>query len=698
MRFADDDFFNSQVLFICDQLSGEILDVNNATLEVLGCKKKDIIGEPITRFANKVIDKNLSSNGNTSTKYEEYWQFKTKKKASYIARFSSHVISFKNKPAKFIIAHDATHEFEQKDKKTAIISKPINFSNFPLAEIVWDAEYDVLLWSKKAEELFGWTEEEVKSSPDLFSEFIHPDDLSMVRQVLSETQTDNKTDVLITHRNLTKLGRSIHCEWYNSLVFDEQGNLISMYSFVQDISYRYEVGRKLKRSMQSYLELFNSISDAIYLLDENGIILEANKGVNNVFGYSPKEVIGQHYKMLSAPGKVDQEQFLSIFKNSSAKSSLKYEGWGRRKSGELFSTEVSVNSGTYFGRKVLIIIEQDISLRKEFESDLKRREVLFSELFNASPIGIALLNNHKEIENINNGFEKIFGYQEHEIKGLELDKLITFEGDYEEAKIISEGKQAKEYIGVRRNKDGTPVDVLIYAVPIFVEGKNIALYGIYVDITDRKNAETIALASLKEKEVLLAEIHHRVKNNLAVITGLLELQSYKTTNEEARGILSESQMRVNSIALVHEKLYQSEDLSEIKIHNYIRELSASIQRAMDSTLKHVAVIFDLDDISLEIKQAIPCGLLLNEILTNSYKHAFKGRDKGKVFISFKEVGGELEFIIRDDGVGFNDEDMANKSKSLGMTLIRILGRQLNAETVITNKKGAYISYTFKKDG
>src|SRR5690554_2495255 len=131
MRFADDDFFNSQVLFICDQLSGEILDVNSATLNVLACKKKDIIGEPITRFANKITDEDYLSKGNNRTDFEEFWQFKTKKQAPYVARFSSHVISFKNKPAKFIIAHDATLEFEQKDKKASVISKPINFSNFP---------------------------------------------------------------------------------------------------------------------------------------------------------------------------------------------------------------------------------------------------------------------------------------------------------------------------------------------------------------------------------------------------------------------------------------------------------------------------------------------------------------------------------------------------------------------------------------
>lgn len=696
MRFAGDDFFNSQVLFICDQLSGEILDVNNAALKILGYNKREVIGKPISYFANKITNGKLTSKSNNGNGLEEYWQFKTNKQTSFIAQFSSHIISFKNRPAKFIIAHDVTQEFENKIDKSAIISKPINFTNFPLAEIVWAPDFSVLQWSKKAEELFGWSEEEIKYSPDIFSEFIHLEDLSMVRQQLHYAQLEKNTDILITNRNITKLGRSIHCEWYNSLEYDEYGKLILMHSFVQDISYRYEVSRKLKRSMKSYLELFNSINDAIYLLDENGIILEANKGVSNVYGYSPKEIIGQHYKILSAPGKLDQERFLSLFNGSGSKSSMKYEGWGRRKSGELFSTEVSANSGTYFGRQVLIIIEQDISLRKEFESDLKRREVLFSELFNASPIGIALLNNHKEIEMINKGFENIFGYEEQEIKGLELDRLIAFEGDYVEAKAISEDSLAKEYIGVRRHKNGKPVDVLIYSVPVFVEGKYIALYGIYVDITDRKNAEKKSLASLKEKEVLLAEIHHRVKNNLAVITGLLELQSYKTTNEEARDILSESQMRINSIALVHEKLYQSENLSEIKIHNYIRELGAIIQRTMDSSLKQIAMIFDLDDVSLEIKQAIPCGLILNEILTNSYKHAFKGRGRGKVYISFKEIGDKLEFIIKDNGVGFTEENLEKKSPTLGLTLIRTLGQQLNAETVITNNNGAFISYTFKK--
>ena len=246
------------------------------------------------------------------------------------------------------------------------------------------------------------------------------------------------------------------------------------------------------------------------------------------------------------------------------------------------------------------------------------------------------------------------------------------------------------------SKSGELKDVLIYAVPIKIENRTIAKYGIYVDITDRKHSEKRLLESLKEKEVLLAEIHHRVKNNLAVITGLLELQSYSTDNEEAQEVLVESQMRVNSIALVHETLYQNENLSEINIENYLHKLSHILDMTIRKESRPVHIHYDLEDITLAVTQAVPCGLLLNEILTNCYKHAFKGMETGKVWISFKQKDEYLEFHIRDNGVGLPSGDMLMKSKSLGMKLIKTLSRQLGAETSFYNDDGAVFEFRFKK--
>lgn len=690
-------FFESQCLFICDQISLEILDLNDVAIRQLGYPREYIIGKKITDLAKPVSGSSLDIDfEDLSKNKEDVWVFITKSSEKMMVQFTAHLINYAEQPAKFIIAHNLNGSSKEEANEQTISSK-LGITNFPLAEIEWTPNLKIIRWSKKAEELFGWTKEEAVGSDTLLIDFIYPEDLEIVRSNIEKTLSKKQVDVSITNRNVTKAGGVIHCEWYNSLLYNSKGELILIYSLVHDVTSRIEAREKLKRSMESYLDLFNSINEAIYLLNKSGEILEVNEGVKHVFGYEPEEILGKNYKILGAPGKFDPNRLNEIIEFSSEKKNSKFEGWGRKKNGEVFPTEFSVNPGNYFGQDVLIIIERDISYRKESEENLKQREELFSELFKTSPIGIALLNQHREVEMVNYGFEHIFGYSEAEIKGLELDKVIVPKKHYEEAQRFSSSFKVSQLSGKRKAKDGRLIDVLIYAVPVVVDGKIIAMYGIYVDMTERREAEEEIKKSLREKEVLLAEIHHRVKNNLAVITGLLELQSYNTENNDARMVLRNSQMRVNSIALVHEKLYQHENLSRIDMHNYIEELSSVIQNTISTEIRDIKLYLDLDPIELAITQAVPCGLLLNEILTNSYKHAFEGETKGKIWISFKEIDDELVYTIKDNGSGLSAKDIPKgKSSSLGMKLIQTLGKQLNAKTSISSEDGACFEFKFRR--
>jgi PAS domain S-box-containing protein len=320
---------------------------------------------------------------------------------------------------------------------------------------------------------------------------------------------------------------------------------------------------------------------------------------------------------------------------------------------------------------------------------------MFSNLFHSSPIGIAQLDHHHEIVNVNHSFEEIFGYSEKEVKGLELDKLIVPCDEYKDALELSNSEIAKVYTGKRRTKSGNTVDVIVCAVPVIVDERLISTYGIYVDITERKKAEEKLKSNLREKEVLLAEIHHRVKNNLAVITSILELQSMNTENVEAQNVLLDSQMRVRSIALVHELLYKSDDFSKVNIPNYLKDLARVISNSLERKSVSVEIDFNLDQVELKITQAIPCGLILNEVLTNSYKHAFTGRAEGKILVSFKNADTGMIYKITDDGIGL-PKPKENEKASLGMTLVKTLGKQLNAETTISSENGTSFEFRFSK--
>jgi PAS domain S-box-containing protein len=699
MKFnPEESFFDAQPMFVCEQATLKILDVNSAATEILGYKKRDFLKKRVIDFGEQKADKKIKDEIPIPAKNsaDRIWVFKTKEGKDLYFQLSAHLINYKGRPAKLVIAHNFSEIVEGKRDEKKLLSSQLDLNNFPLAEIEWDASLNIIRWSEKAEDLFGYTEEEAINEKRLLEKFIHEDDLDYVRDTIKETYNNGQKDVSVINRNITKSGDVIYCEWYNSLLYNSDGDVVAMYSLVHDVTDREEALDNAKRSMMSYQDLFNSISDAIYLLDKEGTIIEANEGLESTFGYKRTKVVGRHHRMLSAPGKYDEDQIKEIQEKAYEGIPGKYEGWGKKKNGEIFPTEFLVNTGNYFGEKVIIVIERDISDRKESEEALKQREGLFSKLFNSSPIGIALLNEHREVEMVNDGFEHLFGYRENELKGLELDKLIVPEKRHDEAVRLTESSKVTEVTEKRIRKDGTILDVIIYAVPVVVEKSIVGIYGIYVDITDRKKAEEQVRKSLREKEMLLAEVHHRVKNNLAVITGLLELQSYSAKDENAKRILKDSQMRVNSIAMVHEKLYQSDDFSEVDINQYFKELTDVIHRTMKRSDVNIHIELDIIPVKLPIIQAIPCGLLLNEIITNSYKHAFTGRKSGNITVSLSNPCGKLLLQIKDDGIGLPDEPRGSIHTSLGMTLIKTLSKQLNASFDYRSEDGAVFEFKFKK--
>ena len=194
--------------------------------------------------------------------------------------------------------------------------------------------------------------------------------------------------------------------------------------------------------------------------------------------------------------------------------------------------------------------------------------------------------------------------------------------------------------------------------------------------------------ALDEKEVLIKEIHHRVKNNLAVISGLLEMQSWSLENEEAQKALNESRLRVLAIAKIHENLYQNKNLGKINFENFLVELRNGIVVTLRSKDKNIEVDLDVDSNLIGLEFAIPCGLIINELLTNAFKHAFNGKQEGKVIIKFKENDESLRLMVRDNGIGIEENILEKSKSSLGITLIESLVAQLNAEFKVKNEKGA----------
>ncbi|MDR9419967.1 histidine kinase dimerization/phosphoacceptor domain -containing protein [Gracilimonas sp.] len=287
---------------------------------------------------------------------------------------------------------------------------------------------------------------------------------------------------------------------------------------------------------------------------------------------------------------------------------------------------------------------------------------------------------------VNSSAAKMMGYKIDEMVGEPLKKFYNLEDMEEQYQANNDKDYAFEFSLI--DKKGRAIPVLMSEAELLNnQGDKVGTVAVASDISDRIKAEKKIRSSLKEKEVMLAEIHHRVKNNLAVISGILQLQGLNVKNKEVEKTLKDTQLRIQSIALVHEMLYESESLAFIKYQNYINDLLQAISSMHLTDDKNIKLVADVEPISLSINQAIPCSLLVNELIVNAFKHAFNDQKEGMIEVKATNDDGRITLTVNDNGRGFNAEEFAN-SDSLGATLIKTLTKQLKGEFEILDRNDA----------
>jgi two-component sensor histidine kinase len=219
------------------------------------------------------------------------------------------------------------------------------------------------------------------------------------------------------------------------------------------------------------------------------------------------------------------------------------------------------------------------------------------------------------------------------------------------------------------------------------------------DITERKHAELLVIQSLEEKEVLLREIHHRVKNNLQLTTSLLDMTRMRTTDPTTSSILTDVMLKVQTMAQIHTRLYESKQFDRINMDSQIRDQVRALTSIYSRGDREITSVIDSGELYLPLDQAIPCALALNEILSNAFKHAFRGRRRGTVKYSAGEEDGRIRFTISDDGVGLPKGFELSKANSLGLKLVRTLvEQQLKGTLRIKGVKGTEVLVEIPRKG
>ena len=332
------------------------------------------------------------------------------------------------------------------------------------------------------------------------------------------------------------------------------------------------------------------------------------------------------------------------------------------------------------------------------ETRLRESERRFRAIFEQAAVGIMQLSPGGTFLRANKRFQDISGYSMEELRGKTF-KIVTLPEDLENdlgyARQVHAGERDTYALDKRcRRKDGSII-WLRQTVSAMrdVAGRVVYFIGVAEDITLRKQAERTISDSLKEKEVLLREIHHRVKNNLQVISSLLYLQADRVSDQESLDLFVESRNRISSMALVHEELYLSDNLSRVNIRDYLQKLVPRLVSAFCGG-RRITCSVEVQEVSLVIDQAIPFGLILNELVTNSAKHGFNGRDSGEIHVFVRCVDGSVQASVNDDGIGLPDGFDVNGTLTLGMQLIVQLARQLRGELRIGTGAGASFTLVF----
>jgi PAS domain S-box-containing protein len=348
-------------------------------------------------------------------------------------------------------------------------------------------------------------------------------------------------------------------------------------------------------------------------------------------------------------------------------------------------------------------LKSEIQYRKYVEENLFNSQKMLTSILETVPDIIYRLDEKGNINFISDAVQK-YNYKPYEFMDRPIEEFIHPE-DIEKSKWLLKtrrtGKRKTKNFEIRMfQSPQTSVypTFMLEAEGIYNEGENrtfIGTQGVFRDISLRKEAENKVKKSLQEKESLLKEVHHRVKNNMQIILSLLSIQMKDIKSEEIQNILKESQNRIMSMAIVHESIYKTDNFAEINMDNFVRTLYAQISQSYQMK-KNIKIEFDLEKLFVTLDSSVPLAIILNEVFTNIFKHAFKDHNECLVRVTMKKIEGSFALVtVEDNGSGIKKGVNINKPETMGLSLIKTLTRQLSGKLKIEdNNPGTRVALHF----
>lgn len=475
-----------------------------------------------------------------------------------------------------------------------------------------------------------------------------------------------------------------------------------------------EQARKAAGKAEQYFHTFSEhVKDYAFItLDPESKIVSWSRGAERILGYSETEILGQPGSIFFTPEDCEKGEDKNELDTARRDGCAEDERWHVRADGTRFwasgvMTAHRDRDGNLQGYSKVL---RDLTSRRLIEErlrDTEERLRLFAE--NVSDYALIPVDLEGKVSGWNSGAERTFGYTEQEMVGQNVNLIFTPEdrlrGESEKdlSRALAEGRAEDDRWMVRR--DGSRFWARWVTTPMRDAAGTLRGFAkVLRDETERKRADDLIKSSLREKELLLREIHHRVKNNLQVITSIISLHGIQLEDDKLRRILDELQDRVRAIAALHETLYSSRDLANIDFGPYMRQLLRDLAGFHEVAKKQIQLRVETDDVVLSIERALPLGLIVNELVSNALKHGFPAEHAGTIDVGLRYLSPQqdatpdtswCELWVEDDGVGISCADEIWRRQSMGLRLVQLFTNQLHGAVHLDQSRGTRFSVRFR---
>jgi len=562
-----------------------------------------------------------------------------------------------------------------------------------------DPEGRITEFNNAAQHTFGYSYDEVigKSVTMLYE--VPEERIGVMRQLM---QQDGFFSGEVTNKR--KDGTSFTAFLSASILKDTNGNIIGSMGVSRDISAIKNAETELRLSEEKYRAIYSQAYIGIALVHkDSGKFIEVNQRLCDILGYEMEDLQKMSVMELRLKGDLSHLPSGKEFIKRGFERVFDEQRY-RDKAGREVILNITISLVKDAAGQPLhfVYVYEDITPKRRAEEQIRLQAAKLSAVFESSSHMIWTMDHNYQLVSFNNNQAKWLrdNYDIKPYVGMPL--LSGTMVSTEQYNIFWKEKIDQAFAGetlkfetVYVNKRGVQHWREVFLNPIKDERDVvIEISCIAHDITDQKVAEENIHQSLKEKEVLLKEVHHRVKNNLQVISSILNLQSSYVKDKKSLDLLLESQNRIKSMAFVHESLYQTKDFSNINFSSYVENICSNLVHSYSNPDNPPELTMDLESIQLNLDTAIPCGLIINELISNALKYAFKGKEKGKLDVMVKSIKDTLKIVISDNGKGLPENIDFRNTESLGLQLVVTLVEQINGKISLETKKGTKFTIEF----